>query len=492
MELEHFKSDDRLKFSYVAKKLNLSIKKLLIVTRYQGIVTICLEDGKRQEWSLSHGANGGGLRRNPFTDEDGAIKAEYYFADPIHLPLSTYAIERIHDKEAHTFTFYTREVDQSAGECFFRVDPETGSQPIETTITTDDLFILACDALSLKKELAENISGPESIRGAAPTLAEWLKGTRYLSAKQGLLLLSGHNPLILGDIVWGPSQNGLYCQVNHIERLNWTNNHFAGFALYSRQQLEDAKKILDSEASKGVTFVTETIKQLEYAKKTLDNEESEGITSVTETIKNEISSTSTPLSGVLPSIHDCRDNEAYRACDQWLRYYNESETLLSLFVSCWLDIPRDIDETKIEVSYFLKWAWGAGLHERVPWWQQAVDVGLIQDALARLEPDDEQPELATVNDAAEGTQQASKPRKRPLQDELLTSSKRIADRFNKTAIALNKIRKPRTWGAIQKLHFREINPHGLPLKYPDNGKKTPSIWASEVDNYVESLPTLSS
>lgn len=183
---------------------------------------------------------------------------------------------------------------------------------------------------------------------------DWLR-RKYLSAKEGLLLLAGLNPKVIHGVDWSPSGD-FYCTLNHAERLNYWGNPYTGHALYSRKQLDDIKKILDNEASAIVASATEAIR-------TAPTEGEDG-----------------PLvPPPLPTITEYRDNENYEACNRWLKYYNESEKLLDFFITRWLDIPRNLDETGIETCFFSRWVYDTGIYSQVPWWSKAVELGLVKE-----------------------------------------------------------------------------------------------------------------
>ena len=201
-------------------------------------------------------------------------------------------------------------------------------------------------AVSSDKELPDYVDCEESrwVYESCPCPTEWLN-RQYLTAKEGLLLLAGLNPKEQRGIDWTPSGDH-YCTLHQVESLNFKADQYLGYSLYSKEQLETEKKRVHAEAEK----------------------------------------THRELSGTFPdnpTIAECRDNEAYNTCKFLLEFYAECEKLLDTFITCWLDTPRSLDETKIETGYFIKWARENELHTQVPWWAQAEALGLISDGVLK-------------------------------------------------------------------------------------------------------------
>lgn len=177
-----------------------------------------------------------------------------------------------------------------------------------------------------------------------PCPDEWLKKKEW-SVLSAMMLFAGINPRYSSEAKW--AEFAKIWELTEMERLG---REFEGsnFSLLSRDHLE---------------------KQLRHIREDAENRRKDVFKE----------------SGQLFSIKQCRDNEAHDSCRRFLLHYDESETLLNIFIERWLEVKgltfsefEKVRTQRFSKGTFLKWVVKEDLVKQIPWWEEAVSEGYCE------------------------------------------------------------------------------------------------------------------
>lgn len=188
---------------------------------------------------------------------------------------------------------------------------------------------------------------------------EWLKRKEW-SAFDAMLLFTGLHPE-RRYISFQRNHSFKHVIADHIERLGQFES---GYPLLSREELQNQLNDLRKEAQIARSTCMEQMRD--------------------QGIEN-------PMVSLKDALLYLEDNDRHESCEKWLKYYDESEDLLNLFIKKWIDsidlthdnVEQHIKQFKETPAFFLQWGIENNLTQHIPWWDEAVQDGSISESDVR-------------------------------------------------------------------------------------------------------------